>query len=406
MNSNNLNIVDSKLKQNINETIDEKWWLKKKYQPKGHQHDEIERSMNKIIEIFNNKWVEDILDKLQKDQRKNHLMIRYLTEIGSYHLSILIELGNNLIKIESVKNIEYLIKELKNPTKFVSTAFETEIAAECIRKGFTIELYPELCGKNPDLKIILDSKIVYFEITEIHPSQKINSFNKLLNNLFEYIHPLILENTRIRLIPSKLISNRQCNQIKNRLKHVIKNSSSFPTSFQVNDLMVEVEKEKDEWGKSLFMEIPSEIINVELKRLKEKIKKKVRQINGPNLGVIVIDATNTLSSTHCASGLRIKERIELTSNLNFNVILKELEPFDNKTEKEKNIEIISKIKNNIIEIFEENDYSNILAVIVIRLFKFFETENEVIIVENPYCKEPQLFKMIKELNIFSRTIYL
>lgn len=392
------------LKSGIKMNFEERWWLKKEYQPNGYQDNEIERAMNKILQIFDTQWAEDVLD-----QRKNHLMIGYLVEKGSYPLSILIGLGNDLIEIESLKNSDRLIKDIKNGTKFISTAFEAEIAAECVKRGFDVELYPALCGKTPDLKIIFDSKVVYFEITEIHPSQGsqgMHTLHETLDNLFGYVNPLIPENMSIKLTPNKLISNRQFNPIKNRLEHILKDNSSFPTSFQINDLIVEIEKEKDDWGKGLYITIPSDIIDRELKRLNSKIKKKARQICEPNLGVIVVDATNTLSSDFSAVGRRIKEKAISRPNLTVDVILDVSEPLDEKTGHGKEIEVINKIKDNINEIFKQSNYSNILAVIIIRSFKFFKKKNEVIIVENPYCEELQLLKKIKELHAFSRTTNL
>ena len=394
------------LKLGIKRNYEEKWWLKEEYQPKEYQDTEIEQPMNKILQIFDDQWVEYVLHEWLRDQRRDHLMIRHLIAKGSYPLSILVGLGKNLIEIEHLKNIERLIKDIKSSTKFISTAFEAEIAAECVMRGFDVELYPELCGKIPDLKIIFDSKIVYFEITEIHPSQRIRSLHKTLNNLFQYVNPLIPENTSIRLTPNILISKSQFNQIKNRLKHILEDNSSFPTSFQINDLIVEVEKEKDDWGKSLYITIPSDVIDLELKRLKGKIKKKARQISEPNLGVIVVDATNTLSSAFSAVGRRIKEGTSLAPNLAVDIILNVFEPMDKKTEHDKEIEVINKIKDNINEIFKQSNYSNILAVIVIRSFKFFKKKNEAIIVENPNCEELQLLKKIKGLHAFSRTTNL
>lgn len=394
------------LKSSIKRNVKEKWWLKEEYQPKEYRDTEIEHAMNKILQIFDNQWVGYVLDGWLRDQRRHHLVIRYLVEKGSYPLSILVGLGKNLIEIESTKNVEILIKDLKNGRKFISAAFETELAAECVRNGFTVELYPELCGKIPDLKIIFDSKIVYFELTEIHPSQRMHSLHKTLNNLFQYVNPLIPENTSIRLTSNILISKSQFNQIKNRLKHILEDNSSFSTLFQINDLIVEVEKEKDDWGKSLYIAIPSDVIGLELKRLKDKIKKKARQISEPNLGVIVVDATNTLSSAFSAVGRRIKEGTSLAPNLAVDIILNVFEPMDKKTEHDKEIEVINKIKDNIKEIFRLSKYSNILAVIVIRSFKFFKKKNEAIIVENPNCEELQLFKKIKGLHAFSRTTNL
>ena len=348
------------LKSGIKMNFEERWWLKKEYQPNGYQDNEIGRAMNKIFQIFDTQWTEDVLD-----QRKNHLMIRYLVEKGSYPLSILIGLGNDLIETESLKNSERLIKDIKNGTKFISTAFEAEIAAECVKRGFDVELYSELCGKIPDLKIIFDSKVVYFEITEIHLSKDMRSLHKTLNNLFGYFNPLIPENMSIKLTPNKLISSRQFNPIKNRLKHILKDNSSFPTSFQINDLVVEIEKEKDDWGKGLYITIPSDIIDRELKRLNSKIKKKAKQISKPNLGVIIVDATNTLSSDFSAVGRRIKEKAISRQNLTVDVILDVSEPLDEKTGHGKEIEVINKIKDNINEIFKQSNYSNILTVIII-----------------------------------------
>lgn len=285
-----------KLKSRIKINIEEKWWLKKEFQPKGYQDIEIERSMNRILQIFDQQWVEDVFNEWLRDPMKNHLMIQYLFEKGSIPLSMLVGLGNDLIEIGPLKNSERLIKDIKNGTKFISAVFETEIAAECVRRGFDVELYPELCGKIPDLKIILDSKNIYFEMTESHPSQLIHSFYETLNNLFDYVRPLIPENTRLRLIPNKLISKYQSIQIRDKLQRILKDKLSSSASFQINDLIVEVEIEKDEWGKSLYITIPSYMINRELKRLKNKIKNEARQISEPNTGVIVVDATNTLSS--------------------------------------------------------------------------------------------------------------
>jgi hypothetical protein len=391
------------LKSGIKDNLEEKWWLKKEYQPTGYQDGEIERAMNKILQIFDNRWVEDVLD-----QRKDHLVIESFKK-GSYNLSMLVGLGNDLIEIESLKNSGSLIKDIKNGTKFISAAFEAEIAAECVKRGFDVELYPVLCRKTPDLKIIFDSKVVYFEITEIHPSQGsqgMHTLHETLDNLFGHVNPLIPENTSIKLTPNKLISNSQFNPIKNRLEHILKDNSSFPTSFQINDLIVEIEKEKDDWGKGLYITIPPDMIDLELKRLNSKIKKKARQICEPNLGVIVVDATNTLSSAFSAIGWSIKERAITRSNSILGIILSEFVPMDKTTEHKKEIEVINKIKDNIKEIFEQSNYSNILAVIIIRSFKFFKNKNEMIIVKNPYREDSQLLNKIKELHTFSRTTYL
>ena len=86
-----------------------------------------------------------------------------------------------------------------------------------------------------------------------------------------------------------------------------------------------------------------------------------------------------------------------------NIILDVFEPLDKKTEHNKEIEVINKIKDNVKEIFTQSNYSNILAVIIIRSFKFSKKKNEVIIVENPNCEELQLLKKIKGLHAFSRT---
>lgn len=361
--------------------------------------------MDKILQTFDDQWVENALNEWIKDQRKYHLMIRYLVEKGSYPLSILVELGRNLIEIESLKNNEGLIKDLKNSTRFIATAFEAEIAAECVRKGFKVELYPELCGKIPDLKIVLDSNPVYFELTEAHPSLQIHNLYKLRNDLFQYIEQLIPENTCIKLTPNKLIPGCQINQIKNRLKRILGDNLLIPTSFQIKDLIVNVEQEKDEWGKSLSIVIPSEITYLELKRLNEKIRRKVRQIRKPNLGVIIVDATNILS-VFKEIKISSSDGQRLTPDISMNISLDMLVPFDKETGRDEEIKIVNKIKSNIKEIFEQHDYSNILAVIVIRSFKFTQKKNEAIIVENPYYEELQLLKEIKGLQAFSRTTKL
>lgn len=394
------------LKSSIKINLEEKWWLKEEYQPKEYQEKEIERSMNKIIQIFDNQWVDDVLNEWLRDQRKNHLMIRYLVGKGSYQLGMLVGLGNDLIEIETLKNSERLIKDIKNSAKFIPSALEAEIAAECVRRGFGVELYPDLCGKIPDLKIIFNSKNVYFEITEIHPSQREHSLHKILDNLFYCITPLIPENTRLRLTPNKLISRGKFNQIKSRLKHILKDNSSRSTSFQISDLFIEVKKERDDWGKSLYITIPSDLIDLELERLKDRIKKEANQISKPNLGVIVVDATNILSSAFNAIARSIKEGMSLGPNLILSISLYQFEPLDKEAESKKEVEVTNKIKGGIKEILEKNNYSNILAVVVIRSFKFFKKENEIIIVENPNCKELQLLKKIEELYAFSRAINL
>lgn len=395
-----------KLRSVIETNIEEKWWLKEVYQPGAYQAHEIEIAVNKILQIFDNQWVVDILNKFSIDQKRSHIMIRQFLGKGSYNLSILVGIGKNLIAIESLKNIEFLIKDLKNDQKFLSAALEAEIAAECVRKRFEVELYPKLSGKIPDLKITLDSKVVYFEIAEIHPSQKMHSLHNTLTNLFRYVNPLVPENTNIKLTPNKLISKRQFNQIRNRLKYILKDNSEPSTSFQINDLIVSVEKRKDDWGKSLYLAIPSDLMEVELERLKDKIKKEAKQISKPNLGVIVVDATNTLSSAFNAVGCRIKGGISLTENITYDVTLAVFEPENKTTEHNKEIEIINKIKDTIKEIFDHSNYSNILAVVVIRSFKFSKKKNEAIVVKNPYCEDFRLLKEIEGFEAFSRATNL
>jgi len=78
------------LKSGIKRNIEGKWWLKKEYQPKEYQVTEIERAMSKILQIFDNQWVEDVFNEWLRDQRRHHLMIGYLIAKGSYPLSILV----------------------------------------------------------------------------------------------------------------------------------------------------------------------------------------------------------------------------------------------------------------------------------------------------------------------------
>jgi len=129
-------------------------------------------------------------------------------------------------------------------------------------------------------------------------------------------------------------------------------------------MLMKKRKEKIEMGTSFALSDLPELTLREFRRLEDTLRKKSHQLPSPCVGILVIDATNTLQGIHEDDIRYLAERA-----------------------------------------FRRNPRPNILGVFVVRSYKFYrrESEPEAIYIGNPCCKEAGLERMLSCFKAFSRT---
>jgi len=122
-----------------------------------------------VFTVFDEDWLKHVLNVWVEKDGQAHYLIKELTIRGLWPLAILVEFGKDLEELRRLKKFDLLVKELRNPSKFIAVWLESEIAAHCLRNRYSVELYPKVRGKVPDLKISFDSEEVMIEIKELGP---------------------------------------------------------------------------------------------------------------------------------------------------------------------------------------------------------------------------------------------
>ena len=123
------------------------WWLNVK--SKIYSKKQIAKAFEKLKEVFDEDWI-----KTQVPRAFFHPFIPYLKGFYPFALDFLVKIGLCLKRLEGVKGVEEVIKNLQLPDKFISFLSHIEIANWFIEKGFIIE------GFEPKIKL---------NVREYHP---------------------------------------------------------------------------------------------------------------------------------------------------------------------------------------------------------------------------------------------
>jgi len=343
-----------------------KWWLKPEYIEGRYNKEEVEQAFDEVLEVFNDEWLECLMSKFVKGEARDHFYLREFIGEGLYPLAIFFSLGQDLLAIKSLEGCDRLKERLRSDTGWMSAAFEAEFAAHCVRQGLHVVLYPTFPDSNrtSDLLVTVGSHQVYVELKEIHPSEERFRHMRALNRLFDCLQDALPDRTHLEITPSRVPNDHELDSICKKVRKLLITHQPFPVTVTISDLRIRAVKERIEKGKSFALSDLPELALKELKRLGENLRKKARQLPSPYLGILVIDATNTLGGIH-----------------------------------------EDDIRYMALGAFRKHPRPNILGAFVVRSYKFHrrEVEPEAIYIGNPHCKEAELDTMLSKFSAFSRT---
>jgi len=342
-----------------------KWWLKPEYIEGRYNKEEVEQAFNEVLEVFNDECLEKLKSKFLAGKAVDHFYLMEFVEEGLYPLAIFFSLGQDLLAIKSLEGYDRLKENLRSDARWMSAAFEAEFAAHCVRQGLNVRLYPTTPDSDriPDLLVTMGSHQVYVELKEIRPSDERQRYCRALHRVFTQLRDALPDRTHLEITPSRVPKDYEVDLIGKKIRRLLTTHQPFPVTVRIGNLQVRAVKKTEDW-KGLELSDLRELALKELKRLEDNIRKEGRQLPLPYLGILVVDATNTLGGIH-----------------------------------------EDDIRHMALRAFRKHARPNILGAFVLRSYKFHrrKAEPEAIYIGNPICKESELDVIVSEFKAFSRT---
>ena len=115
------------------------WWKEEVYIER-YPLEESERALGNAFAVFDEYWLKQTLNSWVERDGRSHPIIRFLVPEGLWPLVILVELGKDLEELKSLSKFDLLVKDPRNPPKFIAAWLESEIAAHCLRNKYSIGL--------------------------------------------------------------------------------------------------------------------------------------------------------------------------------------------------------------------------------------------------------------------------
>ena len=272
--------------QFILENRQSRWWSQKQYTER-YPITESDSALGSLFEVFDADWLKKVLNEWANRRRLRHPLVDHLVHTGLLPLVTLVELGRDLQVTRCLKNFDHIVKELRNPSKFIAAWLELEIAAHCVRMGYLIELYPKIRGKTPDLKLRLNDEDVLVEVKELHPSNAEQRCFEASAILLPQVQPLLERGVSVKIILSKPPNELQMRLLQKKISELLVRPEDGLV--QIGSLKVWVRVEQK--GDGSFHLVPSpEMAKSELIRLARSVKHEAEQIPTSHSRLIILDA--------------------------------------------------------------------------------------------------------------------
>jgi len=347
------------LYQSVFKNRESRWWTQKQYVER-YPVRESDSALASLFDVFDADWLKEALDGWADGRRLPHPLVEHLVPTGLYPLVILVELGRDLRAVKDLKNFDHIVKELRDPSKFIAAWLELELAAHCVRMGYCIELYPQIRGKTPDLRLCLNEEDILVEIKEIHPSEVEQGCLDTSRILLPQVQPALERGASVEITLYALPNESQIRLLLKKIPELL--TGPEDQLVQIGSLKVRLGLE--EKGSGSFYVVPSpEMRKSELRRVGRSIRHEAEQIPASHSGLIILDAATLQGYLH------------------------------------------EEIAKAVERAFSKYRLSNIVGTIIIRSYKFYrlERESEVILISNPnYRGDISLGKLDRILS-FSRT---
>lgn len=243
--------VARRLYQSVIQNRESEWWTEEDY-VRRYSIDESTKAFKDLFEVFNNDWLKKTLDRWAKKKQQYHPLVEHLVTRGLYSLVILVELGKDIKNVKHLKNFNFLKKELRNPSKFLSARFELELAAHCIRKGYSVEFYSKIRGKKPALKLKFNGKELCVEIKEIHSSEVEQTFINISKILLPDISNILQRGFSVEITLNNVPNETQIPLLREKISQQLIKSESLV--LKIGSLNASIRTVKN--GNSSFSIIP------------------------------------------------------------------------------------------------------------------------------------------------------
>jgi hypothetical protein len=338
------------------------WWKEKGYVER-YSLEEIEQALGNVFTVFDEDWLKHTLNVWVEKDGRGHYLIQELAIRGLWPLVILVEFGKDLEELRRLNKFDLLVKELRNPSKFIAVWLESEIAAHCLRNRYSVELYPKVRGKVPDLKISFDSEEVMVEIKEIGSGEMEVRYYEVMDFLASIVMPNIPQGISVKVTANTMPNDSELTRLARAIvEYLQQQTKEKVVSLKMGRLKALIEIKEDKYT-SFSLTPPEAIALNQLKRLGRSIKHEARQIPLPYVGLVVLDAAI-------------------------------LQGFSDEV-----------IRDVVVKTFKKYSLPNIIAVVIVRSYKFYRlpTETEIISVPNPHQTKLELLKTLDKIFTFSRT---
>ena len=255
------------------------------------QKEKVIDGFNKIIKIFGENW-------FREAAVANHPLIWYFRNLAPWTRFWLLDFGKKLDELKSLPNFEKLKNKLKTPQLFDASLAELEVAAKLKRASINVELYPKIDSGESDFKAVTDDTEIYIEVTTVGSSEEEMEAEKTYHELVA--EPLVFNfNVESACKVHKILRQPQVRAAyRRKIKQVIGRVKNEQRCAEISEPVIdcivcpkgklnEVKQWMKEKGLTATYGGPP-YHDDELKRIRGKIQKKVKQLPKDKPGVIVV----------------------------------------------------------------------------------------------------------------------
>ncbi|MBA7469234.1 hypothetical protein ES707_04500 [subsurface metagenome] len=261
------------------------WWLKAEFLSHSRfTTEEILIALTSVKKVYNGKWFKR---EISKEPSERHYVASLLIGLGVNPVDTLTELGTSLALVEGCNGaIGQLRKRLKNPTQYLTAAFELEIISSLKRDFAEVEAAPVVpSGRQADIAVTMDSERVYFELTMLHTPAELKEMLRLRSRVKQAVQAVLAQkplNIRVRLSPQ--FTEDQIGGLLGALGKI----DVLPWDMQVGETKVSISRKTPQEMKREGPVVQVEVSFSEGKRFGEKLNEKRRQLHPHHPNVYVI----------------------------------------------------------------------------------------------------------------------
>ncbi len=249
-----------------------------------------------LREIMGDPWLAELV-------RSRHPLFHRLANLVPWSQLSVARVGLQLQALQTAPSFDRLQKKLASRDQYAAAEAELEVASCFKEAGFLIEFYPSVDPKEADLRITIDGKEFYVEVTVVGESEEARRASQTLDEL---TWPFLPErNVAIGGRIYKALSAPHIREVKHRIATAIEEARARQECQEVvepgvveffiapRDKTDELKSWQQQKGISGLQGPPIEVD--EVRRIKRRLEEKNRQLPMDKPGLIVVYAHALIS---------------------------------------------------------------------------------------------------------------